>query len=642
MVKLRESLTDISHLGEATGVLRYFLLPIFEQIVVRLRHLHYGIQALFLRTLRHGIDAAFDAFSDFRFHRADLCEKVLVHMKFVHDNGCTGQTFLYITAVSAGHVHCDYLNICVVIDHVFYRMQDSVALVVLAHFQQAAAFTVHKDRTHIVYNVFFVDTEYPWRNDWAALGLQLRAVVVEYSSDTIQYLINHVEQADFYKQFDDALVRIAQNTRNDIFAVETAEGSYRPLFEPISTPVEPSNRNNFAKNIFGIIAQDKFDFSSAFAGSFDFYSTIFEYLIKDYNVASGVYAEYFTPQAVSSIIARCLVGMSDKVEASEISDPAAGSGSLVLHLAHELGQENGLNRAIVYTQDISSKSTRFLRLNMMLNGMTESLGHIIQGDTLLNPAHFQTEHEPTSGLKKYAYQTANPPFKLDFSSTRDAIEQKWSETDRFFAGVPKIPASKKESMAIYLLFIQHIMYCMKDNGKAAIVVPTGFLTAKSKIEYAIRQRMVDKHIIKGVISMPSNIFANTGTNVSILFLDNANAQEEAFLVDASSLGKKVKDGKNQRTVLSDEEVNRIIDVFTNRKVEDDFSVSVPYDEMTEKNYSFSAGQYFEVKIEHIDITPEEFNANMAARKERLTALFAKGHELEMSIQAQMRSFEYGD
>lgn len=713
MVKLRESLTDISHLGEATGVLRYFLLPIFEQIVVRLRHLHYGIQVLFLRTLRHGIDAAFDAFSDFRFHRADLCEKVLVHMEFVHDNGCTGQAFLYITTVSAGHVHCDYLNICVVIDHVFYRMQDCVALVVLAHFQQAAAFTVHKDRTHIVYNVFFVDTEYPWRNDWAALGLQLRAVVVEYSSDSgdgitvffrdlgervpkrislyqlkkpvchlpvfedafryiCKCLFARIAEVSFYLQqnihalFPDidivnqsrfsiipmtvdggafakgtSAITIAQNTRNDIFAVETAEGSYRPLFEAISTPVEPSNRNNFAKNIFGIIAQDKFDFSSAFAGSFDFYSTIFEYLIKDYNVASGVYAEYFTPQSVSSIIARCLVGMSDKVEASEISDPAAGSGSLVLHLAHELGQENGLNRAIVYTQDISSKSTRFLRLNMMLNGMTESLGHIIQGDTLLNPAHFQVEHEPTSGLKKYAYQTANPPFKLDFSSTRDAIEQKWSETDRFFAGVPKIPASKKESMAIYLLFIQHIMYCMKDNGKAAIVVPTGFLTAKSKIEYAIRQRMVDKHIIKGVISMPSNIFANTGTNVSILFLDNANAEEEAFLVDASSLGKKVKDGKNQRTVLSDEEVNRIIDVFTNRKVEDDFSVSVPYDDMTEKGCSFSAGQYFEVKIEHIDITPEEFNANMAARKERLTALFAKGHELETSIMEQMKEVYYG-
>lgn len=459
--------------------------------------------------------------------------------------------------------------------------------------------------------------------------------------DTIQYLINHVEQADFYKQFDDALVRIAQNTRNEVFAVETAEGSHRPLFEPISTPVEPSNRNNFAKNIFGIIAQDKFDFSEAFSGSFDFYSTIFEYLIKDYNVASGVYAEYFTPQAVSSIIARCMVGMSEKVEAAEISDPSAGSGSLILHLAHELGQENGMNRAIVYTQDISSKSTRFLRLNMMLNGMTESLGHIIQGDTLLNPAHFQTEHEPTSGLKKYAYQTANPPFKLDFSSTRDAIEQKWSETDRFFAGVPKIPANKKESMAVYLLFIQHIMYCMKDNGKAAIVVPTGFLTAKSKIEYAIRQKMVDEGMLKGVISMPSNIFANTGTNVSILFLDKANTDGKVLLLDASKLGTKVKDGKNQKTVLSDDEVARIINTFVGHQVEDGFSVSVSTEDIKNKGYSFSAGQYFEVKIEHIDITAEEFQSKMDEYKARLSERFAKGHELETSIMEQMKEVYYG-
>ena len=181
---------------------------------------------------------------------------------------------------------------------------------------------------------------------------------------------------------------------------------------------------------------------------------------------------------------------------------------------------------------------------------------------------------------------------------------------------------------------------MKDNGKAAIVVPTGFLTAKSKIEYAIRQRMVDKHIIKGVISMPSNIFANTGTNVSILFLDNANTEEEAFLVDASSLGKKVKDGKNQRTVLSDEEVNRIIDVFTNRKVEDDFSVSVPYDEMTEKGYSFSAGQYFEVKIEHIDITAEEFQSKMDDYKTHLNERFAQGRSLEESIMNDIGGLRY--
>lgn len=453
--------------------------------------------------------------------------------------------------------------------------------------------------------------------------------------DTIQYLINRIEQPDFYKQFDAALEHISKNNKNEAFAVETADGEKTALFEPLTIMVEAAQRNNFAKAIFGIIAQEKFDFSQAFEGGFDFYSAIFEYLIKNYNVASGTYAEYFTPQTVSSIIAKILVGMSDKIEAAEIYDPAAGSGSLILHLAHELGQEGGMNRAIVYTQDISKKSTRFLRLNMMLNGKSESLGNIIRGDTLESPAHYAVEHEPDSGLKKFSYITTNPPFKTDFSATRDRIEHKWEDTNRFFAGIPKIPNAKKESMAIYLVFIQHVLYSLKDDGKAAIVVPTGFLTAKSGIEMAIRTRMVDKKWLKGVISMPSNIFANTGTNVSVLFLDKANTSDDVILIDASKLGEKVKDGKNQKTVLRDFEVTKIIDTFIDRTVEDDFSVIVSFDALKEKGCSFSAGQYFEVKIEHIDISAEEFQRRMGSYKSNLSSLFKKGAELQNSILTQI-------
>lgn len=445
--------------------------------------------------------------------------------------------------------------------------------------------------------------------------------------DTIQFLINSVEQKNFYQQFDDALARISNSVRNEMFAVETAEGTRKQLFEPISQAVEPSVRNNFAKAIFGIIGQEKFDFSAAFTGNFDFYSAIFEYLIKDYNVASGTYAEYFTPQAVSSIIAKILVGMSEKIEAAEIYDPSGGSGSLILHLAHELGKEGGMNRAIVYTQDISNKSTRFLRLNMMLNGMTESLGNIIQGDTLLMPAHYNTEHEPTSGLKKFSYITSNPPFKLDFSSTRDTIEQNWRDTDRFFAGIPKIPNKKKASMAVYLLFIQHIIYSLKPDGKAAVVVPTGFITAQSGIEKAIRQKLIDEKMLKGVVSMPSNIFANTGTNVSIIFIDKANTDGKVMLMDASKLGKKVKDGKNQRTVLSDTEVSKIINAFVNHDIVDDFSVSVTFDEIAEKNYSLSAGQYFEIKIEYVDISEEEFKQSMTFYRNEISELFSEASKL---------------
>lgn len=458
--------------------------------------------------------------------------------------------------------------------------------------------------------------------------------------DTIQALVNHVSQPDFYKQFDDALVRISNSVRNENFSVETADGSRKLLFEPICDEVESSARNNFAKAIFGIIAQDKFDFSGAFQGNFDFYSAIFEYLIKDYNVASGTYAEYFTPQAISSIIAKCLVGMSDKMEAAEIYDPSAGSGSLVLHLAHELGQEGGMNRAIVYTQDISNKSTRFLRLNMMLNSMTESLGNIIQGDTLLKPAHYNVEHEASSGLKKFDYITSNPPFKMDFSSTRDNIEKEWEDTDRFFAGIPKIPNKKKESMGIYLLFIQHIIYSLKADGKAAVVVPTGFLTAQSGIEKTIRQKLIDEKMLKGVISMPSNIFANTGTNVSIIFIDKANDDGEVILVDASKLGAKVKDGKNQRTVLSNEEVTKIENTFINQDVIEDFSVKVTYEQVAEKNYSFSAGQYFEVKIEYIEISQEEFKNRMLAYHTRLNQLFSEGKSLEEDINKRLGELKY--
>lgn len=460
--------------------------------------------------------------------------------------------------------------------------------------------------------------------------------------DTIETLINKVSSDEFYKLFDDALERISNYPENEAFSIETADGTRKPLFTRITENVEASKRNNFAKNIFGIISQEKFDFSEAFQINFDFYSAIFEYLIKDYNVASGVYAEYFTPQAVSNIIAKILVNMSpveDKLY--DIYDPSAGSGSLVLHLANELGQVSfGGDKAQVYTQDISGKSSRFLRINMMLNGLTSSLDNIIEGDTLVTPAHYKQPHNPSSGIRQFDYITSNPPFKMDFSSTRDIIDNKWAKTDRFFAGIPKVPNKKKDSMAIYLCFIQHILWSLKEDGKAAVVVPTGFITAQSGIEKSIRQTIIENHWLKGVISMPSNIFANTGTNVSVLFIDKSNKDGDIMLIDASKFGIKVKDGKNQKTVLSPEEVKKIEDTFINREVIDDFSVKVTYEQIKEKNYSFSAGQYFEVKVEYIELTAEEFAEKMATYIANLDKLFAEGQSLEKSIKERLGELMY--
>ena len=194
-------------------------------------------------------------------------------------------------------------------------------------------------------------------------------------------------------------------------------------------------------------------------------------------------------------------------------------------------------------------------------------------------------------------------------------------------------------MAIYLLFIQHILFSLSDNGRAAVVVPTGFLTAQSGIEKAIRTKLVDNHWLKGVVSMPSNIFATTGTNVSVLFIDKTN-NDGVTLVDASKLGTKVKDGKNQKTLLNHEEEQKIIDAFKSDKSTDDFSERVTFDQIKKKNYSFSAGQYFDIKIEYKKISKDEFLKNMTDIKEKLDEYFNESQKLEDEIKKQINGIKY--
>ncbi|MCW7552755.1 SAM-dependent methyltransferase [Endozoicomonas gorgoniicola] len=180
---------------------------------------------------------------------------------------------------------------------------------------------------------------------------------------------------------------------------------------------------------------------------------------------------------------------------------------------------------------------------------------------------------------------------------------------------------------------------MKPGGKAAVVVPTGFITAQSGIDKKIRKHLVDNKMLAGVVSMPSNIFATTGTNVSILFIDASNKGKVA-LIDASNLGQKVKEGKNQKTVLSEKEEQFIIDVFNGQDVEDDFSVAVSYEEIAGKNYSLSAGQYFEVKIEYVDITAEQFAEKMKNFNNNLNALFEQSRDLEGEIKKNLAGLKY--
>ena len=146
-------------------------------------------------------------------------------------------------------------------------------------------------------------------------------------------------------------------------------------------------------------------------------------------------------------------------------------------------------------------------------------------------------------------------------------------------------------------------------------------------------------MLAGVVSMPSNIFANTGTNVSILFIDKAN-EGDVVLIDASNLGEKVKEGKNQKTLLSREDEAQIIDTFNDKRVVDDFSVVVSYEDIQAKNYSLSAGQYFEIKIEYVDITKDEFEIRISEFESKLSDLFIQSNKLGDDIKENLEKLRY--
>ena len=440
-------------------------------------------------------------------------------------------------------------------------------------------------------------------------------------------LFNKQDKPEFAKFFDDTL-RDISIFNNDIFSVKTGTGAKIQLFDELSNYItDSSQRDNFCKALINQLVN--FSFEGIFSQKFDFFSTIFEYLIKDYNKdGGGKYAEYYTPHAVSKIMASILV---DKpVSNVTCYDPSAGSGTLLMNLAHAVGED----RCTIYSQDISQKSSSMLRLNLILNNLVHSIQNIIQGNTLLTPYHKVGEK-----LMTFDYIVSNPPFKLDFSDYVADLDNK-QNNERFFAGFPNIPNKDFDKMAIYPLFIQHIMYSLSAKGKAAVVVPTGFITAQSGIEKRIRERLVEQKMLRGVVSMPSNIFATTGTNVSILFMDKANTKGDIVLMDASKFGTTVKDGKNQKTLLSETEEQTIINTFNKHEAVEDFTVVVDYEQIKAKNYSFSAGQYFDVKIEYTDITPAEFADKMNGFKINLDSLFAESKTLEKEIQKQLNGLKY--
>lgn len=229
----------------------------------------------------------------------------------------------------------------------------------------------------------------------------------------ISNLWNQQGKGDFDTIFDNTMTDIAEKNA-DIFSTQTTENTKIPLFETLTNFVTDSaQRAPFARALVDKLVN--FSFEEAFAEHYDFFASIFEYLIKDYNTAGGgKYAEYYTPHAIATIMARLLVGDNADLHSMECYDPSAGTGTLLMALGHQIGED----RCTIFSQDISQRSNKMLKLNLLLNGLVSSLDNAIQGDTLVAPYHKSDDGQQ---LRQFDFVVSNPPFKMDFSNTREKI-----------------------------------------------------------------------------------------------------------------------------------------------------------------------------------------------------------------------------
>ena len=431
----------------------------------------------------------------------------------------------------------------------------------------------------------------------------------------IDSLYQKQNEPDFHEVFDNAFSEVNELNK-EIYNIETASGRKKPLFEKLSVYIRDDGKEiELAKRAINILSDN--EFKNIGTGGFDYFSSVFEYLIRDYNKDSGKYAEYFTPLFAGRIMAEVL-GNEEQVNNVTVYDPSGGSGTLLLSMANQIGTEN----CQVYSQDISQKSTQFLRINLILNKLAHSLHHIIEGNTLTNPQHLNKD----GSLKQFDYIVSNPPFNIDISKSITTLEN--DRHKRFFAGLPSIPKKDKKGMAVYLVFLQHVISSLSKTGKAAIVVPTGFVSSTNNIQTKIRTKLIKNNWLKGVIHMPANIFATTPTSVSLLIIDKTKSDDSVYLIDASHVGTKIKIDDNQRVVLNNADKEYVVSNFVNRIVIPEKSALVSNVELEENEYIIQAGQY----VELLDI---EYDFDVKLRIKKIKKSIEKTIQLNDDLNIQI-------
>ena len=318
-------------------------------------------------------------------------------------------------------------------------------------------------------------------------------------------------------------------------------------------------------NLVNIFANPQLDFSQNRTDHDDILGDAYEYLMRHFATESGKSkGQFYTPAEVSRVLARVIGISPDNTRASTTAyDPTCGSGSLLLKVAAQAGK-----RITIEGQEKDLTTAGLAYMNMILHDFPTA--NIVSGDTLVAPKFKNGEQ-----LRTYDYVVANPPFSDKTWAT--GLTPSADPFQRFAWGEP--PA--KQGDYAYLL---HIIRSMKGAGKAACILPHGVLF-RGNAEATIRQQLVRSGYLKGIIGLPANLFYGTGIPACIVVLDKENAagRKGVFMIDASKGFRK--DGPKKR--LREQDIHRIVDVFTKQADVPRYARLVPLDEIADPKNDFN-------------------------------------------------------
>lgn len=323
--------------------------------------------------------------------------------------------------------------------------------------------------------------------------------------------------------------------------------------------------------LIGVFQNPAIDFKNNRASGDDIIGDAYEYFMMKFAQESGKSkGQFYTPSEVSRIIAR-LIGIGDIKQSANkkwtLYDPACGSGSLLIRAADEAPvDENGDTIVTIFGQEKDHATAGLAKMNLILH--QKGTGEIKRGNTLVDPA-FTDDY---GQLKKFDFIVMNPPFSdKSWSDGIKVSEDKYKRFDGY-----GIPPEKNGDYA----WLLHVLKSLDTNGKAGIILPHGVLF-RGNAEETIRLKVLEKRYIKGIVSLPANLFYGTGIPACIIIIDKEDAEtrEGIFLIDASRGFKK--DGNKNR--LREQDIEKIVQTFINGKPEKGYSQFVKYSDILEQN-----------------------------------------------------------